>query len=97
MGVGEGVPCAPDTPTCRYLNVELSGFAAGTYTVDCSHDGWSNFGASTFWTFSITVDDRGSASSQGPCFINFARLTGNGAYVAVSSPGTGTVFSNWIR
>ena len=98
LSAGEGVPCAPDTPTCRYLNVELSGFAAGTYTVECRHDGWSDFGPSTFWTYSITVGDSGTASSQGPCFINFARLTGNGAHVIVSSPRTGSpIVSSWIK
>ena len=94
---GEGVPCAPDTPTCRYLNVELQGFAVGTYTVECRHDGWGDFGPSTFWTYSITVDSSGSASSNGPCFLNFARLTGNGSYVIVSSPGTEPVTSNWLK
>ena len=97
LSAGEGVPCALDTPTCRYLNVELNGFAAGTYTVECRHDGWSDFGPSTFWTFSITVGDSGTASSQGPCFINLARLTGNGTYVTVSGPGTETVASNWVK
>ena len=97
VGQGEGVPCAPSTPTCRYLNVQLSGFAAGTYTVACRHDGWGSFGPSTFWTFSITVDASGSASSDGPCFLNFAELTGNGAYVTVSSSGTETIASNWLR
>ena len=97
LGAGEGVPCAPNTPTCRYLHVELSDFAPGEYTVKCSHDGWSSFGPSTWWTFSITVGDSGSASSQAPCFINFARLTGNGAYVTVTSPRTETVASNWIK
>ena len=97
LGPGEGVPCALDTPTCRYLDIELRGFDAGTYTVSCSHDGWGNFGPSTFWTFTITVGESGSASSSGPCFLNFARLTGSGAYVTVSSPGTGAVRSNWLK
>ena len=39
IGPGQRVPCAADTPTCRYINIELLGFAAGTYTVSCSHDG----------------------------------------------------------
>ena len=93
VGPGQGIPCGPNTPTCRYLDVELRNFAPGTYTVSCSHDGWGDFGPSTFWTFSITVDANGSASSSGPCFLNFARLTGNGAYVTVSKAGTDTVRS----
>ena len=97
LGPGEGVPCAPDTPRCRYLRIEFRGFAPGEYTVSCSHDGWGDFGPSTFWTFSITVDSSGSASSNGPCFLNFARLTSNGAYVTVSRPGTETVVSNWLK
>ncbi len=98
VGPGEGVPCAPDTPTCRYLNVELRNFAAGTYTVSCSHDGWQGDpDPSTFWTFTVTVGESGSASSDGPCFINFAKLTGNGAYVTVSSTGTDTITSNWLK
>ena len=97
LGPGQGVACGADTPTCRYLDVELRGFAAGTYTVSCSHDGWGDFGPSTFWTFSITVDATGSASRSGPCFINFAQLTANGAYVTVSRTGTTTATSNWLK
>ena len=97
IGPGQGVACAADTPTCRYINIELRGFASGTYTVSCSHDGWADFGPSTFWTFSITVADNGSASRNGPCFINFAQLTGNGAYVTVSRTGTETVRSNSLQ
>ena len=93
VGPGQGIPCGPNTPTCRYLEVKLRNFAPGTYMVSCSHDGWGDFGPSTFWTFSITVDANGSASSSGPCFLNFARLTGNGAYVTVSKAGTDTVRS----
>ena len=96
LGPGEGVPCAPNTPTCRYLNVELRGFAAGAYTVSCSHDGWGDFGPSTFWTFPVTVDSSGSASRGGPCFLNFARLTGNGAYVTVSRNGAEVARSGWL-
>ena len=51
VGEGQGVPCAPDSPTCRYLDVTLAGFAPGTYTVACAHDGWGDFGPSVFWTF----------------------------------------------
>ena len=97
VGPGQGIPCGPNTPTCRYLDVELRNFAPGTYTVSCSHDGWGDFGPSTFWTFSITVDANGSASSSGPCFLNFARLTRNGAYVTVSKAGTATVRSNRLK
>ena len=97
IGPGQGVPCAADTPTCRHINIEMRGFAAGTYTVSCSHDGWADVGPSTFWTFSITVGDNGSASRNGPCFINFAQLTGNGAYVTVSRTGTETITSNSLQ
>ena len=97
LGPGQGVPCAADTPTCRHINIEMRGFASGTYTVSCSHDGWRDFGPSTFWTFSITVDHSGSASRNGPCFINFAQLTGNGAYVTVSRTGTETIRSNSLQ
>ena len=47
LGPGQGVPCGANTPTCRYLDIELRGFAPGTYTVSCSHDGWEN-GLSAF-------------------------------------------------
>ena len=97
VGPGEGVPCAPDTPTCRYLDVELQGFTAGAYTVECRHDGWGDLGPSTFWTFTINVDSSGSATSNGPCFLNFARLTGNGVYVTVGGPGTELITSNWLE
>ena len=97
VGEGQGVPCAPASPTCRYLDVELAGFAPGIYTVSCAHDGWGNFGPSVFWTFSITVDAKGSAVSRGPCFLNFARLTGNGAYVSVTGPDGEGVTSNWLK
>ena len=96
LGPGEGVPCAPDTPTCRYLNVDLRGFEAGAHTVECRHDGWGDFGPSTFWTFSITVGADGSASSSGPCFLNLARLTGNGTYVTVRRDGTDVARSGWL-
>ena len=97
LGPGQGVPCASNTPTCRYLDIELGGFAAGTYTIACRHDGWGSVGPEAFWTFTVTIGDSGSASSNGPCFLNFARLTGNGAYVTVSRPGTETVRSNWLK
>ena len=97
VGEGQGVPCAPDSPTCRYLDVALAGFAPGAYTVACAHDGWGECGPSVFWTFAITVDAGGSAVSRGPCFLNFARLTGNGAYVSVTGPDNTTVNSNWLK
>ncbi|MCQ3815143.1 MAG: hypothetical protein KTU85_12115 [Acidimicrobiia bacterium] len=97
VGPGQGVPCAVDTPTCRYINIELSGFEAGVYTVSCAHDGWGDVGPSTFWTFSVTVDQSGSASLNGPCFLNFAKLTGEGAYVKVSGSGVDAVTSNWLQ
>ena len=94
---GQGVPCGPNTPTCRYLDVELAGFAPGAYTVSCAHDGWGQFGPSVFWTFSVTVDAGGSAVSRGPCFLNFERLIGNGAYVSVTGPDGESVASNWLK
>ena len=97
LGPGQGVPCGADTPTCRYLDIELSGFAADTYTIECRHDGWGDFGPSTFWTFTITVDATGTATRNGPCFLNFAKLTANGAYVTVSRTGTTTATSNWLK
>ena len=97
LGPGQGVPCGADTPTCRYLNVEMSGFAADTYTIECRHDGWGDFGPSTFWTFTITVDATGTATRNGPCFLNFAKLTANGAYVTVSRAGTETARSSWLK
>ena len=97
LGPGQGVACGANTPTCRYLDVELRGFAAGTYTVSCSHDGWGDFGPSTFWTFPVTVDSSGSASRSGPCFLNFARLTANGAYVTVSENGVEIARSAWLE
>ena len=97
LGPGQGVACGANTPTCRLLDIELRGFAAGTYTVSCSHDGWENEAPLTWWTFSVTVDAGGSASRSGPCFINFAKLTGNGVYVTVSRTGTATVTSNWLE
>ena len=94
---GQGVPCAPDVPTCRYLDVELEGFAPGIYAVSCAHDGWGDVGPSLFWTFSITVDSSGSAASRGPCFLNFARLTGNGVYISVAGDDREIVTSNWLK
>ena len=69
VGEGQGIPCAPDTPTCRYLDVELAGVAPGTYSVSCAHDGWANIGPSVFWTFSISVADSGMAESRGPVLL----------------------------
>ena len=98
VGAGRGrSPCAPNAPTCRYLDVELRGFGAGTYSVSCAHDGWGSYGASVFWTFSLTVDSSGSAVSRGPCYLDYAQLTGDGAYISVTGPGTNTVTSNWLK
>ena len=97
LAAGHGTPCAPATPTCRYLNIELNGFAPGTYTVSCHHDGWLDSGPSKWWDFSLTVDATGTATIGNQCFINFADLTGNGAFVNVNKPGTGTVTSNSLK
>ena len=35
--------------------------------------------------------------AAGPCFLDFAQLTGIGAYVTVSRTGSGTVRSNWLK
>ena len=96
IGRGQGVPCAPATPACRYLDVELTGFSPGVYSSSCSHDGWGEIGPSVFWTFTITVDDSGTATSRGPCFLNFARLTGNGVYVTVIGNDVNAT-SNWLK
>ena len=76
IGQGKGDPCAPNTPTCRYLHIQLSNFDPGTYTVVCAHDGWETLPASTWWTFSVTVGSDGTATVTRQCFINFAKLTG---------------------
>ena len=97
LGPGLGVPCAPDTPTCRYLNIQLTNVDPGAYTVACSHDGWNNIPASTWWTLTATVGADRSATITRQCFINFADLTGDGAYVTVTGPGGDTVTSNSIK
>ena len=91
---GQGTPCAPNTPTCRYLNIQLSDFAPGSYTVACSHDGWNNTPAATWWTFNVTVSNDNSATVTRQCFINFASLTGSGAYVTVTKPGSDDSFTS---
>ena len=97
LGPEKGTPCAANTPTCRYLNIQLSNFAAGTYTVACSHDGWDNTPAGTWWTFDVTVGPDRSATISRQCFINFASLTGSGAYVTVTRSGTSAVTSNYLK
>ena len=97
IGQGKGDPCAPNTPTCRYLHIQLSNFDPGTYTVVCAHDGWETLPASTWWTFSVTVGSDGTATVTRQCFINFAKLTGNGVSVTVTKPGTASVTSNQIK
>ena len=71
----------------------------GRYSVACNHDGWANFGPETWWVFDITVDAGGQASRNGPCFINFDRLSfnGRGVQVVVSRGGTEIARSNWLR
>ena len=97
LGPGLGTPCASDTPTCRYLHIQLRGFDPGDYTVSCSHDGWRNIPAGTWWTFTVTVGADRSATISRQCFINFASLTGNGAYVTVTRSGTSAVTSNYLK
>lgn len=94
-----GVACAASRPRCLYLGVELSEFDPGRYSVACNHDGWANFGPETWWVFDITVDAGGQASRNGPCFINFDRLSfnGRGVQVVVSRGGTEIARSNWLR
>ena len=91
---GQGTPCAPNTPTCRYLHIQLRNFDPGSYTVACSHDGWNNTPAATWWTFNVTVGGDRSATVTRQCFINFASLTGSGAYVTVTKPGSDDSFTS---
>ena len=97
LGPGLGTPCAPNTPTCRYLHIQLSNFDPGAYTVAYSHDGWKNILTEIWWTFPVTVGDDRSATVTRKCFINFADLTGNGVYVAATGPGGDTVTSNYHK
>ena len=73
------------------------GFAPSAYTVACGYDGWAGGSPSTFRTFGLTVDASGSASRSGPCFINFAKLTGNGLYLAVSKDSAEVARSGWLK
>ena len=66
----------------------------GDYTIACSHDGWNNIGAGTWWTFNITVGNERSSTITGSASSTSADLTGNGVYVTVTAPGGGTVTSN---
>ena len=97
LGPGLGTPCAPNTPTCRYLHIQLRGFDPDTYTVTCSHDGWSNIPAGTWRTFTATVGAERSDTITRQWLINFASLTGNGVYVTVTRPGTSAVTSNHLK
>ena len=97
LNPGLGTPCAPDTPTCRYLNIQLRGFDPGDHTIACSHDGWDTTPASTWWTFNTTVGTDGTATITRQCFINFAKLTGNGVNVTVTAPGGDPVTSNYLK
>ena len=89
---GAGIPCALSASTCRYLTVELRNFEPGRYEVSCEHDGWRSYGSGSWATFSLTVGSDGTARQAGPCFINFADLTGRGAFVRV-----GSYLSNYVR
>ena len=97
LSPGLGTACAPDTPTCRYLNIQLRGFDPGDYTVACSHDGWAGGPPATWWTFTVTVGADRTATVTRQCFINFASLTGSGVYVTVTGSGTPAVTSNHIK
>lgn len=95
---GHGVACGQNSPLCLFVNVEMRDFEPGQYSVHCTHDGWLNFGPETWWTFEITVDASGNASRNGPCFINFAKLSGDrGVRLIVSRGGTEIARSNWLN
>ena len=63
----------------------------------CSHDGWNNTPAATWWTFTASVGTERSDTIGRQCFINFASLTGNGAYVTVTRSGISAVTSNHLK
>ena len=95
---GHGVACGQNSPLCLFVNVAMRDFEPGQYSVHCTHDGWLNFGPETWWTFEITVDASGDASRNGPCFINFAKLSGDrGVRLVVSRGGTEIARSNWVN
>ena len=95
------LPCASNSSTCRWLEVTLRDFPPGTYWGRCIHDGFQfSNGEVTgggYWNeFRIEVGASGTATHSRPCYINFARLVGNGAYIAIDLDGT-WITSNWIK
>ena len=94
----QGVPCSPASPLCLFVKIDLIDFDPGTYSIACTHDGWLDSGASTWWKFDMTVDSSGEASMHRTCFINFAKLTGeSGVQVIVSRGDKEIDRSNWIK
>ena len=94
-------PCAPNSTTCRWLEVALRDFPPGTYRGLCIHEGfrWSNGNVSDagWWNeFNIEVGASGTASASRPCYINFAAVLGRGARISINIDGT-WIGSNWIE
>lgn len=97
VGPGQGVACGENSPMCLLIDIELRNFSPGTYRVDCTHDGWANFGYEVWSRFDISVDATRMASRAGPCFLNFTRLYGNGVQLIVYRDGMEIARSNWLR
>ena len=63
------IPCAANSPDCRWLLIELRNFTPGRYRVYCAHDGFNNgqFPSGYWRDFEITVDANGGATSTRSC------------------------------
>ena len=94
LGPGQGVPCGANTPTCRYLDIELRGGHLHGVVLP------RRLGNRSAVDVLDLLDHRRRQRlglPQRALLLNFAKLTANGAYVTVSRTGTDTVRSTWLK
>jgi len=95
------LPCARNTPDCRWLRIELRNFQAGRYRVYCAHDGFRQHRAGFWRSFEFSIGSSGSATFTRECYINISSTLGRGViiYVAESSQPVGQYrwTSNWLK
>lgn len=96
----EDSPCDGANRTCRWIQVNVSGFPEGRYLGLCFHDGfrWANgeeIAPQQFGDFWIDVDHDGRSKIHSPCYMTFSHVLGRGVQMAVELNGE-LVYSDWF-
>ena len=97
------IPCAASSSDCRWLRITMQNFPAGRYRVYCAHDGFNNgqFRAGFWEDFEVTVGNDGSRAITRSCYINIARVDGQGVRILVGEAtqprGQYRWSSAWLR